>query len=391
MRKITADIIYTNAGAPRENGVLIVEDDGSVVEVLDLTAGLEGVETHRGALCPGFVNVHCHLELSHLFGKLPQKKGLLNFLKPIIELRVEEEEIVQAAMLEADKTMNKGGIVAVGDICNESVSFDIKLNSDIHYHNFIEVIGIDPSKSEERFGIGDKVYQESIQMGLPCSIVPHAPYTISPELLAKIDQLSEESGSPVCFHSQESEAERDLFQNRSGAFVDFYKGLGLEIDFFNPKNDSSVAWMASNLSSAHKLMAVHNTYTTPDDIVRALENHPEMYWCFCPKANLFIEDKTPDFSLFMDYAERITIGTDSLASNTSLSVLEELKTIALEEPTIELADLIKWATINGAEFLGMSEYLGSFERGKKPGVNLINSLNENDGHLTPVSQVTKLA
>ncbi len=391
MRKISADIIYSNTSPPQENGVLIIEDDGTVLDMLDSTDGLDDIEYHSGAICPGFVNVHCHLELSHLFGVLPEKKGLLNFLKPIIEIRVADEDVVQAAMIEADAAMIAEGIVAVGDICNESVSFGIKLKSDIRYHNFVEVIGIDPEGAKGRFDIGDKVYKESIDMGLPCSIVPHAPYTISPDLLAFINNLSAEKKFPVCFHNQESEEERELFVHRSGAFVEFYKQRGLEIDFFNPTTDSSLAWMAENLSSASKLMAVHNTYTTIDDIKLASEYYPLMYWCFCPKANLYIEDNTPDFSLFKDYEDRITIGTDSLASNSGLSIIEELKTISLVDPTIDLKTLIKWATLNGAEYLGFAEELGSFEKGKKPGVNLISSLGEGGRQLVADSKVNKLA
>jgi len=391
VRKITADNIYSNVCPAINNGVLIVKDDGTVLDLLDSKDGLEDVEYHSGALCPGFVNAHCHLELSHLFGRLPQKKGLLNFLKPIIKIRAAEEEVILSAMIEADQSMVDNGIVAVGDIGNESASFKLKSKSKIQYHNFVEVIGFSPEEAEEKFKLGLNIFEQSLEMDLPGSVVPHAPYSVSPELLARINERSADQGFPVCFHSQESKAELALFQNRGGGLPELYRGMGVNIDFFQPSTKSSLAWMASNLSSAPKLMAVHNTFSTVDDIRMAMEYFPNMYWCFCPNANLYIEDTTPDFSLFVDFPHRITIGTDSLASNEVLSILEEIKTISTEDSTIDLASLIKWATINGAEYLGMADKLGSFEKGKKPGVNLISSLAENGQRLTADSKVHKLA
>ncbi|HRP60104.1 MAG TPA: amidohydrolase family protein, partial [Vicingus sp.] len=82
----------------------------------------------------------------------------------------------------------------------------------------------------------------------------------------------------------------------------------------------------------------------------------------------YIEGRQPNYHLFLN--EKCTIGTDSLASNWSLSILDELKTISNNSPNIELEKLIKWATINGAEFLGIDNQYGSIEKGKKPGINL---------------------
>jgi cytosine/adenosine deaminase-related metal-dependent hydrolase len=69
------------------------------------------------------------------------------------------------------------------------------------------------------------------------------------------------------------------------------------------------------------------------------------------------------------------IGTDSYASNWSLSVLDELKTIQQHHPEIPLEEMLGWATLNGARALQMDKHLGSFEKGKKPGVVLIKDFN----------------
>ena len=137
------------------------------------------------------------------------------------------------------------------------------------------------------------------------------------------------------------------------------------------------------------LLLVHNTYTSLEEIKNAIRTRDNLYWCFCPNANLYIENNTPDFHLFNSVDCNIVIGTDSLASNRSLSVLGELKTIT-GRGEIPLHTLLKWATINGAKFLGLDEKLGSFEKGKKPGVNLIQEVDFQNMKLTKASTVKRL-
>ena len=116
---------------------------------------------------------------------------------------------------------------------------------------------------------------------------------------------------------------------------------------------------------------MHNTFTEKKDVLWAQNYADNIFWCFCPNANEYIEGKQPDYSLFKD--ERCTVGTDSLASNWSLSILDELKTITTRDSSIPVTTLIKWATFNGAQFLGF-EKLGSIEKEKTPGLNLITNI-----------------
>jgi imidazolonepropionase-like amidohydrolase len=102
-----------------------------------------------------------------------------------------------------------------------------------------------------------------------------------------------------------------------------------------------------------------------------------LYWCFCVNANKYIEDKVPNIPLFIKNNCKITIGTDSLASNWSLSILDELKTISNNFDEISMQNLIQWSTLNGAEYLGFENSLGSIEIGKTPGINQLLNI-END-------------
>jgi len=389
MRKISADIIYPASAPPVEEGVVVVNESGEILDLLPDDKGLEEVERYNGIVCPGFINTHCHLELSHLKGRLHQKTGLINFLKPIIDIRKEEEEVIIDAMRLAEEEMITNGIVAVGDVCNEPISFSLKAQRKLIYHNFIEVISIEPSRADEVFEKGVKLYDTAVNHGLSCSVSPHAPYTASAELLKRVSDFSAEKEFPLTIHNQESAEENNFFLDGTGAIADFYSNFDIDFSFYHPPGVHSINWICEQMDSPQNLLMVHNTYTSENDIKSVLTFRDNIYWCFCPKANLYIEDKTPDIPFFEQMNDRITIGTDSLASNTQLSVLEELKTISKHFPELSTEKLIKWGTKNGAEYLGLDEEIGSLEKGKKPGLLLIDGLDK-DGRLTGNSAVRRL-
>ena len=160
-----------------------------VVDLLESIEGIENLELFEGFLCPGFVNTHCHLELSHMLGKLPEQTGLPDFIAQVPKQRGASAECIQEAISAADKQMQANGIVAVGDISNFSDTFTLKSESPIHYHTFIELFTIDAQKAEAVFQQGLELKR---QCQTPSSIVPHATYSISNLLFEKINSTIRE-------------------------------------------------------------------------------------------------------------------------------------------------------------------------------------------------------
>ena len=154
-----------------------------------------------------------------------------------------------------------------------------------------------------------------------------------------------------------------------------YHTLNIDQRHFTPTGKSSLQSYFPRLAPAKKIISVHNTQTEPADIVFAnqqvMQAGNELFWCVCPNANLYIENSLPPIELLRRYNCTITVGTDSLASNHSLSILDELKVITKNFPDIPLEELLQWATINGAAALQMDKTRGSFEAGKQPGLVLI--------------------
>jgi len=382
MIKMQADYIFPINRPPVKNGIVVLTEDGYIQEVANEgDFPDEEITRYRGVLCPGFINAHCHLELSHLKGAIPAGTGLLGFLKPIGELRKSFDEVDILKEIEAgEKEMIKNGIVAVGDISNTPHTIERKRQGNLDYHTFLEIFGLNPARADLSIGLGKELFAGfAPSNGNICSIVPHAPYSVSGNLLRQIEAFSAvHGGGVVSIHNQECLEEEELFRFGTGEFVEFYHtiGMGKITDFFTPPGTSSLYYVLSHLEGNCKLLLIHNTYTSAEDIAFAHASyHNDIYWCFCPNANLYIENRLPDFEQFMRNRCQIVIGTDSLTSNRQLCILSELKTIALNAPQIPLSELLTWATLNGATALGFEKTLGSFETGKKPGVVLIENLN----------------
>jgi cytosine/adenosine deaminase-related metal-dependent hydrolase len=183
-------------------------------------------------------------------------------------------------------------------------------------------------------------------------------------------------------HNQETEDEDTMFHSQSGGVYDFLVGLNPAVKEHDHENNSSLEYILDHLHHFEKLLLVHNTFTKEDHIIEAQDFSDDLYWCFCPNANLYIENKLPDIEIFRKNNCKITIGTDSYASNRSLSVLDELKAISDHYPQIPLNEMLNWACKNGAVFLGKDDSLGSFEKGKKPGIVLIENVDHSNLKLT---------
>lgn len=378
MRYLSADIIFPIYEPPINNGVIVIDDNGVIQELLNSPNGIDEkrIEFFKGALCPGFINTHCHLELSHLKGKVAEHTHIDGFVKELQTKRSESEEVISKAIEQADKEMWLNGIVAVGDISNGNATFQSKSRSKIYYHTFLELFGFNPNQAQEVFNRAKILEAELTNNNLPSSIVPHSPYSVSNQLF-KLIKSEHTSQNPICIHNQENKDENTFYQTGEGRLAKMLESFGISLNNWKPEHNSSLQGYIKKLPNCSNVLFVHNTFTSSQDIDFALESIENPFWCFCPNANQYIENMLPDINLFIDKNAKCTIGTDSLASNYTLSILDELKVISSKFPKIELATLLKWATLNGAEFLGIQQTFGSFEKEKSPGINWIKNI-END-------------
>jgi aminodeoxyfutalosine deaminase len=372
-RKIKGNNIFDGYRFVGKEKVLVTQADGTIEAIIDEKDAGENVQIFDGIICPGFVNAHCHIELSHLKNKIPQQTGLVNFILDILKLRSADDEIKQGAMRQAEEELYNSGTVAVGDICNTADSIFLKKDSKLHWHNFIEVSGFGEEIANKRFDDIKNVQQQFSNIPINNSLTPHAPYSVSSKLFQLINENS--VGKTLSIHNQETFTENEFLQNKTGDFLRLYENLGIDISSFAPTNKSSLQSWLPQLHHAKKIISVHNSFTNEEDILFAnnFSSTQEMYFCLCPNANLYIENTLPPVDMLIKNNCNIVLGTDSYASNTQLNIFEEIKTTQKNYSDISLEKILQWATLNGSKALGLDGFLGSFEKGKKAGVVLINN------------------
>ena len=395
MRYLSAHYVFPISSPPLKNGIVCVNDDGSIADLIDTGGKVverEKLEFYNGILVPGFVNAHCHLELSYLRKTIKPGSGLPDFIYSVSQSKnVSRETIIEAAKT-ADWEMRKNGIVAVGDISNNAETRFIKANSSIRYFTFVEMLGLDDKRSEEIFLTAQCAKRAYIDAGLPTSLVPHAIYSLSRALWEKLYQYYKSSSPDVIsIHHQESDEETGPYLRGRGTMADAFREKGFLTDANTPTPEV-LSQMERCLSRAKRCLLVHNTYSSYSSLRRYISTTGQYFFVLCPGSNLFIQKRLPDLILFSSQklCQNVCIGTDSLASNSQLSVLEEIKIINRHAPEIPLDLLLQWATVNGARALGFEDKIGSFDKGKNPGINLITGIDFNKMKFNDDSAVKNL-
>ena len=375
MRFITADSIFNGEVFLKGHPALVMDGD-KIVDILPVSEiSPHALEKFDGILTPGFVNAHCHLELSHLKGLVPRHTGISGFAKELMKVRqVFPSEAIQTAIQNANQYMIDHGIVVCGDISNGTDSFETKINSPLYYHTFIELIGLHPAAASNVFKRGVDLLKGLKKMGLKGSLAPHAPYTVSRELFTEIAAYNLKNKTLLSVHNQESPEETDFFRGPGKDIRSIYETIGIDISWFEPSFANSFSYYFDTVKAGRSLL-VHNTFTGEAEIHAARRS--DVWWCFCPRANRYIENTLPDLNRFNKNSDRLCLGTDSLASNDDLNVLNEANVLLNHFKDLKIDSVLRMLTSNGAEALGLGKQFGQLHAGRSPGINLIVEQNRN--------------
>jgi aminodeoxyfutalosine deaminase len=392
-RKFTADRIFTGKDFLPAERVLVIDEQKSIVDIIDSEEAGDGIEVFKGILCPGFINAHCHLELSHLRGVIPEKTGLVQFVQEVMTKREpslqqlggfedleQQKERKLLAMETAIDELYESGTIAIGDICNTTDSIAVKKAGKLLFHNFIEVSGFTDAAAIGRLEKINPIFQEFLSVSAEhTTLSPHAPYSVSKTLFGALNDLT--PNQLITIHNQESNAEDKLYRNKSGGFLQLYENFGIDISGFVATGKSTLQSWLPYFNKRQSILIVHNTFIGKDDLNFISKIRPgvlnQIHYCICINANKYIEDVVPPLELLRANHDNIVLGTDSYASNWQLNLFEEIKAIQAEAAyNFTLHEVLQWATFNGAKALSMEDKLGSFDRGKQPGVVLIENVKD---------------
>jgi len=387
-RKFKADQLFDGHHLHGKDKVLITDDSGRVQSIVPVSEAGDNVQSFSGFLSPGLINCHCHLELSHLKNVIPPHTGLIEFLCSVVTKRDFPREVIDQEIINAEKEMYDNGIVAVGDIGNTADTADVKSKSKIRWQNFVEVLSFTDEKADENIKHYQQVATTLEQKLLPrspngqtsnikhrTSLVPHAPYSISPKTFKLINELTKDM--VISIHNQEHPAEDVLYKTGGGEYLKLFKIFGINGSPFPVTGLSSIRSVLSHFNNGQTIFLIHNTFMPEEDVVFAKEyaetNGLKLIWCLCINANLYIENKVPPVEMLMKHGCPIVLGTDSYSSNWQLSITKEIQSLKNKFPSLSLETILQWATSSGAKALQWDDELGSFEKGKKPGVVVTDS------------------
>ena len=392
IRRVAASFVYTlDSQEPIRNGFVEYNAvDGSVVRV-----GESGPEDEilPGAIVPGFVNSHCHIELSHLYGKFRKGTGMAGFIDQINALRDWAGADVKAQLTQ--KWMDKmweDGVTAMSDISNDDSSFKVKSSHNLYTRTFLEVFGSEPEMCEGVMADVTALKAVADEAGIDAAPTPHSCYTMSPQLLSASASAGLDGGF-LSYHSQESQEEEDLLISGSGAMYENRKRSGMSTPPVT--GESSLKYFIDRLAAAkpapyeQQILLVHNVCLAQGDIDAAKEVMKNVYFAICPLSNIFIHNALPPIDLMRENGLAIALGTDSLSSNDDLDMVKEMNCLHSSFPYVPMQEILTWASLNGAKFLKKDDVLGTLTPGKKPGLVLIEEI-VGEGFVTSASRSSRI-
>ncbi len=385
MRIIKANKIF--------DGEKFIEDDIAVViegnKIVELTKEYgNDVERYNGILLPGFINAHCHLELSYLQNQFVHQRGMVFFLKQMIEKKnlYDREFIIQKAS-EWDERMWENGIAEVGDIINIVDTLEVKIKSKINYFNFIEIFGLSKNRADAIFESAKQILYKFKSNSLRVNIVPHSPYSLSSPLWQKYFNFEDIKVEKISsFHFMESYSEKEFIKKGYSEMSEYFsKDLGYKKEEYNHVYQNFLSNLDKYLKKDEKIIFVHNTYLSEEDMTILNDYLGKIYFCLCPKANLFIEGKLPNVLMMRQYSDNICIGTDSLASNDELDIVDEMNTLLDYIPELRIEDVLRWATSNGSKALNSQDKYGYIKKDYLIPLNVIKIENRKINHVCVIS------
>lgn len=354
---IRAGFLYPVVGKPVPDGAVAISD--GVIEKVAVSAEFTGnsfdsvIDLPDHLLLPGFVNTHSHLQLAGARGKISRGGSFSDWVRQVIRFSeqataTDQSEAAQGAIDEQIMS----GVTAVADIVSDSRFAKELLASPMRSVVFIEAIApLEPDADKELERVEQQVKRITDMGGRP-GVSPHSPYTVSQKLFMRLKTLSKKMNLPFCVHLAETAQEDAFIREGSGDFRELLKSRGLLPDGYTGSGKSPVA-LLRDFGVLDGCLAVHLNEIDGGDILLLAKDKAAPV--FCPgSSRWFGRNSVMPLSELINAGLKPSIGTDSAASNDSLSMLDEMRQVRRYFPQLGKDTIIEMATINGAEHLGLN-------------------------------------
>lgn len=378
MMLYTARLIFPVSDEPIRDGAVAVEGGriaavGAASSLRERYSSARVVDLGERALLPGLINAHTHLELTHHAGHIPDNLPFIEWIYPMVSYsRTRTPDDFEQAAYAGIELLRASGTVAVGEICTFGQSVRPLVESGLSGVVYYELLSPDPSRAGDLLREGQqqierwrKEYPHSrIRFGLS----PHTPFTVSAELMRAAAEWCRAEDVPLSIHVAESPAETQFLRDATGPVAELlYAGAGWPLDPTRAPGISPVAWLDQLGVLAARPLLAHGVQVDADDLTRIAQADASV--AHCPRSNTRLRCGRMPFGLYRAAGVKLALGTDSLASSPSLAVWDDaiaahaLHTAAGETPTP--TEVLRLATLGGADALGLADDLGTLELGKR--------------------------
>jgi aminodeoxyfutalosine deaminase len=354
MHAYRAAWILPMSGPPLAGGVVSV-DRGAIVSVdAKPTGPVEDLGSV--AILPGLVNAHTHLELSWMRGRVPPSSSMPAWAGALLALRRAVDRDPPEPIVDALRDARASGTALVGDVTNTFTTYEPLSASDLSAVLFRELFGFAARDPEAIVTAAARQIAALRPVArLRASIAPHAPYSVSPALLAAIARHG--AGRPLSIHLGESAEELQFLNDGTGAWRSLLESLGVWEPAWVPPACGPVEYLDRCGLLSDRLIAVHGVHVTDRELARLAAAGATVVTC--PRSNRWTGAGVPPIERFYASGVRVAVGTDSLASVEDLSVWSEMAEIRRLAPAVPAAAILASATRHGADALGFGAELGS--------------------------------
>jgi len=355
-------------GTPIRNGFVTLE--GERITAVGDRAPADAASLGNVAILPALVNAHTHLELSYLHGRVPPSTSFNDWVMVLMALRRDHPDPAAPAIIEAARHAiahaRASGTGLFGDVSNTLVTVPLLRDAGMAAHVFYELIGFshpDPvGRVREARAAADAAAINA--GGVRVSLAPHAPYSVSSELFIAIrSDVDAHPGSVTTVHLGESAAEVELLRQGSGPARVMLERLGVWSNEWQIPGVSSSEYVAALGFLGADSLVVHGVQFTREDLARVKTAGSPLV--SCPRSNTYVGVGAPPLESFYTAGVPVAFGTDSLASVADLNMFAELAEARRIAPTVSARELLRSATLTGAQALRYDDDYGSIAAGKR--------------------------
>jgi cytosine/adenosine deaminase-related metal-dependent hydrolase len=386
---IRARIVVTMDGAPIDNGAVAVSgnriaDVGRFDDIKTHNAGTT-VDLGERVLLPGLINAHCHLDYACLRGKISPQKSFTNWIQAINAEKSELSPKDYVASINNGFTEAKRfGTTTITNLTAfpELIS---QVQPPIRTCWFAELIDIRaPERANELIDsaieslgrLRPELVLGEADGSAPSGLAPHALFTASKDLLRRCDEIAQRDHILLTTHLAESREEMEMFRYRSGPLYEFMRSIGRPMNDCGSKTPLELFLdLIGSGGSPNRPRAIevkrpylswivaHLNELTESDFDLLERSNSKFHVAHCPRSHNYFGHSPFSFERLRSLGFNVCLGTDSLASNHTLSLFDEMRAFQKEFPSISAEEIFQMVTVNPARALRQESALGQIRSG----------------------------